>query len=80
MVAIFACDIQLQERKERPFIRCRLPRKSFRLWIMRASTYREDHSRVNSACDIAREVDHHFLIWVVGIFSKSGAEMIFVDL
>jgi len=32
------------------------------------------------ACDITREVDHHFMIRVVGILSNSRAEMIFVDL
>jgi hypothetical protein len=37
-----ACDIQLQERKERPFIRCRLWRKSFPLWTVRTNSYLED--------------------------------------
>jgi hypothetical protein len=52
----FACDIQLQERKERPFIQCRLWRKSFPLW--RTSRYLEDQvDRVVPAA-LLREAGH----------------------
>jgi hypothetical protein len=33
----FACDIRLQECKERPFIGCHVSHISFRLWTTRAS-------------------------------------------
>jgi hypothetical protein len=52
------CDIQLQERKERPFIQCRLWRKSFPLWTVRISRFLEDRvDRVVPAA-LLREAGH----------------------